>query len=72
MTKKPTAAPTTDPLKPSAALLCKLGSIVVHADEYLSPGGHAFDERAIAALLADVEVRRWVNAMGALLPQKRT
>lgn len=38
-----------DALKPSPMLLCLLGSIVVHAEELLSPDGHAFDKITAAA-----------------------
>lgn len=60
-----------DPLKPDVALLCKLGSIVVHTDEMLSPKGHDVDRTAIVTLLADPDVRAWVAAMGVYLPKKR-
>ena len=61
------------PLSPSATLLCKLGSIVVHADELLSPAGHEFDRTVILSLLADPEVAQWLLDMNALamLPVKR-
>lgn len=59
------------PLQPSAALLAKLGSIAVHADEMLSPTGHAFDASALTALLQDAEVRQWITDMGPMLPRKR-
>lgn len=63
----------TDPLKPSAALLCKLGSVIVHADELASPGGHAFDKVALDQLLADPEVREWLRQMDAMamIPKMR-
>lgn len=62
-----------DPLHPSAALLCKLGSIIVHAQEATAPGGHPFDQHALAALTSDPEVKEWMSAMAesALLPVKR-
>lgn len=62
-----------DPLKPSTRLLIKLGSIAVHADEMLSPKGHAFDRIALDSLLKDEEVCVWVSEMTklALLPVKR-
>ena len=62
-----------DPLKPGAALLVKLGSVAVHAEEFLSPKGHEFDRVALDQLLADPEVRAWLRAMDgmALLPRKR-
>ena len=64
---------TDDPLNPSPALLCKLGSVIVHADELLSPFGHNFDREALKALLSDSDVSDWLNAMGelALIPLKR-
>jgi hypothetical protein len=64
----------SDPLKPSAALLCKLGSAVVHADELLSPSGHDFDRHALHSALNDPEVKEWLAQMGkmAMVPLKRT
>lgn len=61
------------PLKPQVSLLSKLGSIAVHAEELLSPEGHAFDRSAIEGLLRDPEVRGWIDLMRdlALLPAKR-
>jgi hypothetical protein len=53
-------------------LLCKLGSIVVHADEVTEPGAHEFDISALRALLADPEVKQWIIDMGAMLPLKRS
>jgi hypothetical protein len=63
-----------NPLKPSATLLCKLGSIVVHTEEMLSDKGHHFDLEALKAVLTDREVEEWMLAMQkmALLPEKRT
>lgn len=64
----------SDPLKGvSATLLMKLGSIMVHAEEALGPGGHAHDLAALRALLSDPEVVAWREAMDALalLPVKR-
>jgi hypothetical protein len=60
-------------LHPSLSLLTKLGSIVVHTEEMLSPGGHVFVRAAIDGLLADPELREWLAEMGknALLPVKR-
>jgi hypothetical protein len=60
-----------DPEKPSLPLLVKLGSIIVHADEFTTPGGHEFDLVAIKQLLADPEVEAWIKDMGALLPVMR-
>jgi len=64
---------TGSPLEPSARLLCKLGSIIVHADEFVSPRGHAFDREAMRGLLSDSEVVEWLKMMDrlALLPVRR-
>lgn len=61
-------------MQPSAALLCKLGSIAVHVEELLSPEGHSFDRAALGTLLADAEVREWLHAMdsAAMVPKKRS
>lgn len=63
----------TDPLKPSAALLAKLGSIIVHVEEGSAAGGHAFDWHTVQTLAGDPEVRAWLDAMGkmAMLPVRR-
>ncbi len=62
-----------DPLKPSIALLMKLGSLVVHAEEFFSPKGHPYDKAAIDGLLQDQEVKDWLEEMDklAFLPKKR-
>lgn len=64
----------SNPLKPSLSLLVKLGSIAVHVDEMLSPGGHHFDKTAINGLLTDPEVTEWTKQMAAMamLPVKRS
>ena len=63
----------TDMMKPPLALLVKLGSIAVHAEEILSPHAHQFDIDAIKTLLDDADVREWLDQMGkaAFLPVKR-
>ena len=65
--------PTPEPLKPSARLLCKLGSIVVHADEFLSADGHDFDRQELLVRIKDPEVEAWIAAMDKLtmVPKKR-
>ena len=62
-----------DPLKPELALLIKLGSIAVHADEMFSPSGHQFDKITLNNLLQDPELKAWLQEMDArgLLPVKR-
>jgi hypothetical protein len=61
-------------LSPPPSLLCKLASIAVHADEYLSPDGHPFDRDALVSALTDPEVVEWVAAMSAaaMAPRKRS
>lgn len=63
-----------DPLNPNAVLLIKLGSALVHAEEFMSPGGHEFDKTTFDNLMQDAEVRQWITDMTkmALLPVKRT
>lgn len=60
-------------LTPELGLLVKLGSIAVHAEEYLSPNGHQFDGVALRQLLEDAEVKSWIKEMDkmAMLPKKR-
>jgi hypothetical protein len=67
------AEPKSDPLTPPVTLLIKLGSIAVHAEEFMSSGGHEFDAVAIQGLLDDPEYREWVEEMNkmAFLPVKR-
>lgn len=66
--------PAYNPLSPSANLLIKLGSLVVHYQEMTSPGGHYLDKEAIKTLEEDVEIKAWFAAMQkmAFLPVKRS
>ena len=63
----------SDPLKPDPSLLCKLGSVLVHADELISSNGHAFDRHALEQLVADPDVKEWLAQMDAMamIPRKR-
>ena len=63
-----------DPLNPSPALLAKLGSIIVHCEEFVSATGHGFDEAAFRVLVEDAEVMEWMKAMRelAMIPEKRS
>jgi hypothetical protein len=63
----------TEPLKPSASLLCKLASIAVHSDEMLSPNGHEFDRGALLGVLGDAEIKEWITSMTkmGMAPVKR-
>lgn len=63
----------SDPLKPSASLLCKLGSIVVHVEEGTSKDGHPFDMVSLRTLMCDAEIITWLAAMDkmAMIPKKR-
>ena len=62
-----------DPLNPSASLLVKLGSIIVHFEEMNSSKGHHFDKHALDTLQSDPEVVNWFKQMNkmAMLPVKR-
>lgn len=62
-------------LQPSVSVGIKLASLAVHAEEMLAPGGSvAFDGAAINGILADPEVRDYIETLRplALLPEKRT
>lgn len=61
-----------DCLHPSAALLCKLGSLVYHLEEFLDTG-EPFDKQAAQSVREDAEVEQWFHDMRAmaLLPVKR-
>lgn len=63
----------SDALNPSPALLCKLGSIVVHVDEMLSVHGHDYDRIAIKNILSDPDIKLWISEMEkmAMVPVKR-
>lgn len=63
----------SDPLKPSAALLIKLGSVIIHHEEMMSSKGHAFDKHALDTVRNDPEVIEWLDKMTklAFLPVKR-
>ena len=63
-----------DPLKPDAGLLVKIGSALVHADEYMGNDPHPFDRDAFYAILESPDVQEWLTAMHgkALLPVKRS
>lgn len=60
-------------LHPSPKVLVKLGSIIVHVEELLSPDAHQFDLNAFRQLMEDSEVVEWLKGMDALalLPKKR-
>lgn len=62
-----------NPLQPMPSLLAKIGSIIVHIDEFNSPSGHPFDAEAVKSLLADAEVNEWIIGMRGigLLPVRR-
>lgn len=62
-----------DVLKPSPQLLIKLGSIIVHYEEFLSKDGHEFDKQTIDAMMKQEDVKEWFDEMSklALLPAKR-
>lgn len=54
-------------------LAVKLGSIIIHYEEHLEPGGHPFDRTAAETLRQDAEVAEWFKKMqgAAMLPLKR-
>lgn len=59
-------------LELSPSLAVKLGSLAVHADEYLSPNRSSYDLNAIESLVMDPEVNAWLDDFEpGLLPVKR-
>lgn len=58
-------------LHPSQGLLCKIGSALVHADEYLGTDGREIDRKEFRARMDEAEVQQWIKDMGVLLPLKR-
>ena len=60
------------PMKPNQGLLMKLGSIIVHLEEYIETDIHN-DLKAAQSLISDAEVVTWLKEMTAkgLLPVKR-
>ena len=63
----------TDALKPSPSLLSKIGSIIIHLEEFESSDGHYFDRIVLQQLFNDPEVKEWLKQMNklAMLPKKR-
>lgn len=64
--------PQPNPLTPVPRLLCKLGSIIVHIQEF-GETGEPFDVMAMHGLLEDPEVKDWLKGMDqlAMIPKKR-
>lgn len=50
-------------VSPPLRLLCKIASIVGHAEEFASDTGHPFDEVALRSLIGDSEVQCWMQQM---------
>ena len=55
------------------SLLTKLGSVVVHIEEFFSTEGKPVDKAAIESLIDDNEIQSWLEEMDklSLLPKKR-
>lgn len=64
---------SNDPIHPPIGILITLGSLAVHIDEYLSPGGHPIDRQVIETMLQDRDLKEWLSQMDklAFLPVKR-
>ncbi len=62
-----------DVLNPPSTVLIKLGSIIVHYEEWTSKNGHEFDKTTIDSLMSDISVKKWFEQMNdlGLLPVKR-
>lgn len=56
------------------ATAAKIGSVLVHVEEALGPGGHVHDLDAVRGLLGDDEVQHFLDSLRALslVPVKRT
>lgn len=56
------------------ATLAKIGSALVHAEEYMGEGGHDFDKAAFDQMMADPAVQTWLESMKSmsLVPRKRS
>jgi len=59
------------PMSISVALASKLATVVVHADELLSPDGRHVDKEALRIAATDPEVQEWIKSLGPLAPLKR-
>jgi len=64
---------THDLMNPSASLLVKLGSAVVHAEEFFSANGNPVDKVAFESAMKDSELQAWIKGMTemGMLPVKR-
>ena len=73
MPKAPDKTSFIDTFAPPIALLVKLGSVIVHVDEYTGGKGHPHDLEAIKSLLGDRDVQAWLASMDAkgFLPIRR-
>jgi hypothetical protein len=62
-----------NPLKPTPALLAKLGSLIYHLEEAMDSGGHPDDLQAAVTLREDPDIKEWFQGMAelALVPVKR-
>lgn len=62
-----------NPLYPTATLLIKLGSVIIHQEELMSPKGHEFDKHALDTVRNDPAVVEWLDSMAkqGFLPVKR-
>ena len=62
-----------NPLKPSMSLLSKVGSLILHAEEFMSYTGHFVDKTEFDRLMVDPEIKEWLQSMDelALVPKKR-
>jgi len=54
----------------TVGLASKLGSVVIHVQEYLETG-HPYDKIAASQAAYDPEVKAWLEANKALMPVKR-
>jgi hypothetical protein len=60
--------------KPALSLLVKLGGLLIHAEEFMEPGGSPLDLVEFKQGMKDADVQNWIReGVGmALLPLKRS
>ena len=62
----------SDKIMLSEAMLARLISIIVHADEMLGPDGRELDKAQVQIGLQDKEVQSVIKEMGVLAPLPRS
>ena len=64
----------SDDVRPKDLAVCaRIGSALVHAEEFMSVRGHTFDKESFNAIMNDDDIRAWLKKLDdiGLLPKKR-